>query len=179
LQCHTVKLDLETDTPLLSLFSVCSLSISVVRYPHATTSTPLHGTTILAVRRGKDVVVIGDGQVSMGGTVFKPNARKVRIIGNGKVICGFAGSTADCFALLDALEKKLEEYPGQLLRAGVELAKMWRTDKFLRHLEVTCAHDCCRIFKLGCHQPLCFQHSHFSLSLSMSCRCAALILRHY
>ena len=79
--------------------------------------------------------MIGDGQVSMGGTVFKPNARKVRIIGGGKVICGFAGSTADCFALLDALEKKLDEYPGQLLRAGVELAKMWRTDKFLRHLE--------------------------------------------
>lgn len=88
------------------------------------------------MRKGRDVVVIGDGQVSMGGTVFKPNARKVRIIGGGKVICGFAGSTADCFALLDALEKKLEEYPGQLLRAGVELAKMWRTDKFLRHLEV-------------------------------------------
>lgn len=81
------------------------------------------------------MVVIGDGQVSMGGTVFKPNARKVRIIGGGKVICGFAGSTADCFALLDALEKKLDEYPGQLLRAGVELAKMWRTDKYLRHLE--------------------------------------------
>lgn len=111
-----------------------------VRYPHATTNTPLHGTTILAVRKGRDVVVIGDGQVSMGGTVFKPNARKVRIIGGGKVICGFAGSTADCFALLDALEKKLEEYPGQLLRAGVELAKMWRTDKFLRHLEVRHSH---------------------------------------
>ena len=106
-----------------------------MRFPHATTNTKLHGTTILAVRKGRDVVVIGDGQVSMGGTVFKPNARKVRVIGGGKVICGFAGSTADCFALLDALEKKLDEYPGQLLRAGVELAKMWRTDKYLRHLE--------------------------------------------
>jgi len=102
---------------------------------HAASPTPLHGTTILAVRRGSDVVVIGDGQVSMGGTVFKPNARKVRVIGGGKVITGFAGSTADCFALLDALEKKLDEYPGQLLRACVELAKMWRTDKYLRHLD--------------------------------------------
>jgi len=83
------------------------------------------------------VVVIGDGQVTQGkSTVYKPNARKVRIIGNGKVICGFAGSTADCFALLEALEKKLEEFPGQLMRAAVELAKMWRTDKYLKQLEV-------------------------------------------
>jgi len=98
----------------------------------------LHGTTILAVRRGRSVVVIGDGQVTQGkSTVYKPNARKVRIIGNGKVICGFAGATADCFALLEALEKKLEEYPGQLMRAAVELAKMWRTDKYLKQLQAT------------------------------------------
>lgn len=95
----------------------------------------MHATTILTVRKGKDVVVIGDGQVSLGSTVVKPNARKVRVIGNGSVVCGFAGSTADCFALLDQLEKKVEEFPGQLLRAVVELVKMWRTDRMLRHLE--------------------------------------------
>lgn len=110
---------------------------SSARLAHAADAPKLHGTTILAVRKGTDVVLIGDGQVSMGGTVFKPNARKVRVIGNGKVIVGFAGSTADCFALLDVFEKKLEEYSGQLLRAAVELAKMWRTDKFLRHLNVS------------------------------------------
>ena len=95
----------------------------------------MHATTILSVRKGGDVVVIGDGQVTLGSTVVKPNARKVRVIGGGKVIAGFAGSTADCFALLEQLEKKLDEFPGQLLRASVELAKMWRTDKYLRHLE--------------------------------------------
>ena len=95
----------------------------------------MHATTILSVRKGGDVVVIGDGQVTLGATVVKPNARKVRVIGGGKVIAGFAGSTADCFALLEHLEKKLDEFPGQLLRASVELAKMWRTDKYLRHLE--------------------------------------------
>lgn len=81
------------------------------------------------------MVVIGDGQVSMGSTVLKHTARKVRVLQQGKVVAGFAGSTADCFALLENFEKKLEEYPGQLLRAAVELAKMWRTDKYLRHLE--------------------------------------------
>lgn len=94
-----------------------------------------HATTILCVRKGKDVVMIGDGQVSMGNTVVKPNARKVRRIGNGKVMAGFAGATADAFSLVERLEGKLEEYPGQLLRAGVETAKLWRTDKYLRHLE--------------------------------------------
>lgn len=84
-----------------------------------------HATTILSVRRGKEVVVIGDGQVSLGQTVIKDNARKVRVIGNNKVITGFAGSTSDCFALLDRLEKKLEQYPGELLRAAVEMAKEW------------------------------------------------------
>ena len=86
---------------------------------------------------GGDVVVIGDGQVTLGATVVKPNARKVRVIGGGKVIAGFAGSTADCFALLEHLEKKLDEFPSQLLRAGVELAKAWRMDRMLRHLEAT------------------------------------------
>lgn len=95
-----------------------------------------HGTTILSVRRGGKVVVVGDGQVSMGNTVMKPNARKVRRLGaDGQVIGGFAGATADAFTLFERLERKLEQYPGQLLRAAVELAKDWRTDKYLRNLE--------------------------------------------
>src|SRR5690606_10966685 len=94
-----------------------------------------HGTTILSVRKGGKVVVIGDGQVSMGNTVMKPNARKVRKLGDGSVIGGFAGATADAFTLFDRLEKKLEACSGQLLRAAVELAKDWRTDKYLRNLE--------------------------------------------
>ena len=94
-----------------------------------------HGTTILSVRRNGKVVVIGDGQVSQGQTVMKPNARKVRPLGDGKVIAGFAGATADAFTLFERLEAKLERHQGQLLRAAVELAKDWRTDKFLRNLE--------------------------------------------
>jgi len=95
-----------------------------------------HGTTILSVRRGGKVIVAGDGQVSMGQTVMKPNARKVRTLGpEGKVIGGFAGATADAFTLFERLEAKLERHQGQLLRASVELAKDWRTDKFLRNLE--------------------------------------------
>ncbi|WP_267381315.1 MULTISPECIES: ATP-dependent protease subunit HslV [unclassified Sphingomonas] len=94
-----------------------------------------HGTTILSVRRGGKVVVIGDGQVSMGQTVMKPNARKVRRLGDGSVIGGFAGATADAFTLFERLERKLEQHRGQLLRAAVELAKDWRTDKYLRNLE--------------------------------------------
>ena len=98
--------------------------------------TQWHGTTIIGVRRGNDIVVAGDGQVSMGNTVMKPNARKVRRIGEGgKVVAGFAGATADAFTLFERLEKKLEQYSGQLLRAAVELAKDWRTDKYLRNLE--------------------------------------------
>jgi ATP-dependent HslUV protease subunit HslV len=97
--------------------------------------TVWHGTTILSVRRGGKVVVIGDGQVSAGQTVMKPNARKVRPLGDGKVIAGFAGATADAFTLFERLEAKLERHQGQLLRAAVELAKDWRTDKFLRNLE--------------------------------------------
>ena len=94
-----------------------------------------HGTTIIGVRRGGMTVIAGDGQVSMGNTVMKPNARKVRRIGNGNVIAGFAGATADAFTLFERLEKKLEQYAGQLMRASVELAKDWRTDKYLRNLE--------------------------------------------
>ncbi len=95
-----------------------------------------HGTTIIGVSKGGKTVIAGDGQVSMGNTIMKPNARKVRRIGEGgKVIAGFAGATADAFTLFERLEKKLEQYNGQLLRASVELAKDWRTDKFLRNLE--------------------------------------------
>ena len=94
-----------------------------------------HGTTILSVRRGDQVVVAGDGQVSLGNTVVKGNARKVRRIGSGNVIAGFAGATADAFTLLERLESKLERFPIQLERACVELAKDWRTDRYLRRLE--------------------------------------------
>jgi len=96
----------------------------------------MHGTTILSVRRGGKVVVAGDGQVSLGNTVMKGNARKVRRLGaDGAVIAGFAGSTADAFTLAERLEAKLERFPGQLMRAAVELAKDWRTDRYLRRLE--------------------------------------------
>lgn len=95
-----------------------------------------HGTTILGVRKGGVTVIAGDGQVTMGNTIMKPNAKKVRRIGpDGKVIGGFAGATADAFTLFERLEKKLEQFNGQLLRAAVELAKDWRTDKYLRNLE--------------------------------------------
>jgi ATP-dependent HslUV protease, peptidase subunit HslV len=94
-----------------------------------------HGTTILTVRKGGRVVVAGDGQVSLGQTVIKSNARKVRPLGSGDVIGGFAGATADAFTLFERLEAKLEKYPGQLTRACVELAKDWRTDRYLRRLE--------------------------------------------
>jgi ATP-dependent HslUV protease subunit HslV len=94
-----------------------------------------HGTTILTVRKGGKVVIAGDGQVSIGQTVIKANARKVRSVGRGDVIGGFAGATADAFTLFERLEGKLEQYPGQLTRAAVELAKDWRTDRYLRRLE--------------------------------------------
>ena len=95
-----------------------------------------HGTTLLGVKKDGRTVIAGDGQVSMGNTVMKPNARKVRRIGkDGKVIAGFAGATADAFTLFERLEKKLETHHGQLMRAAVELAKDWRTDKYLRNLE--------------------------------------------
>ena len=94
-----------------------------------------HGTTILAIRKGGKVVLAGDGQVSMGDTVMKGTARKVRPLGKGDVIAGFAGATADAMTLFERLEAKLEQYPNQLMRAAVELAKDWRTDRFLRRLE--------------------------------------------
>jgi ATP-dependent HslUV protease subunit HslV len=94
-----------------------------------------HGTTILSVRKGGRVVIAGDGQVSLGQTVIKANARKVRPLASGEVIAGFAGATADAMTLFERLETKLEQYPRQLTRACVELAKDWRTDRFLRRLE--------------------------------------------
>ncbi|MBX6425906.1 MAG: ATP-dependent protease subunit HslV [Variibacter sp.] len=94
-----------------------------------------HGTTILTVRKGGSVVIGGDGQVSFGQTIVKANARKVRRLGKGDVIGGFAGATADAFTLFERLEAKLDQYPGQLMRAAVELAKDWRTDRYLRRLE--------------------------------------------
>ena len=94
-----------------------------------------HGTTILTVRKGDTVVVAGDGQVSLTNTVIKSNARKVRPLGGGDVIAGFAGATADAMTLFERLEAKLEQYPSQLTRACVELAKDWRTDRYLRRLE--------------------------------------------
>jgi len=93
------------------------------------------GTTIIGLRKGDDVVIAGDGQVSLGQTVIKASARKVRRLAGGRVIAGFAGATADAFTLLERLEGKLEQYPGQLTRACVEMAKDWRTDRYLRRLE--------------------------------------------
>ena len=98
-----------------------------------------HGTTIISVRKAGQVVIAGDGQVSLGNTVIKANAKKVRRIGKGGVIGGFAGATADAFALFERLEAKLETYPGNLARACVELAKDWRTDRYLRRLEAMMA----------------------------------------
>jgi ATP-dependent HslUV protease, peptidase subunit HslV len=94
-----------------------------------------HGTTILTVRKAGRVVIAGDGQVTLGATVIKANARKVRSVGKGGVIGGFAGATADAFTLFERLESKLEQHPAQLTRACVELAKDWRTDRYLRRLE--------------------------------------------
>jgi ATP-dependent HslUV protease subunit HslV len=104
------------------------------------TQPPLaHGTTILSVRKGSRVVVAGDGQVTLGNVVLKSNARKVRRLGDGGVIAGFAGATADALTLFERLEGKLEQYPAQLRRACVELAKDWRTDRYLRRLEAMMA----------------------------------------
>ena len=99
------------------------------------TNEKLHGTTILGVRRDKEVVVGGDGQVTLGNTVMKNNARKVRRLYKDNVIAGFAGATADAFTLFEKFEGKLEKYGGHLTRSAVELAKDWRTDKILRNLE--------------------------------------------
>jgi ATP-dependent HslUV protease subunit HslV len=107
--------------------------------PQAGGTPTWHGTTILAVRKDGKVVLAGDGQVSLGQTVIKSTARKVRRLGNGKILGGFAGSTADAFTLFERLEAKLEQYPDQLTRACVELAKDWRTDRYLRRLEAMMA----------------------------------------
>jgi ATP-dependent HslUV protease subunit HslV len=114
-------------------------SMSDPHSPHAGSSQTWHGTTILAVRKDGRVVLAGDGQVSLGQTVIKATARKVRRLGNGKILGGFAGSTADAFTLFERLEAKLEQYPDQLTRACVELAKDWRTDRYLRRLEAMMA----------------------------------------
>ncbi|MFI4973749.1 MAG: ATP-dependent protease subunit HslV [Caulobacterales bacterium] len=103
--------------------------------PAGTALPNWHGTTILAVRKGGSTVIAGDGQVSMGQTIVKGNARKVRRLAGGRVIAGFAGATADAFTLIERLESKLEQYPEQLARACVDLAKDWRTDRYLRRLE--------------------------------------------
>ena len=103
--------------------------------PTSNASQSWHATTILAVRKPNKLVLIGDGQVSIGQTVMKGNARKVRRIGDGGVVAGFAGATADAFTLFERLEQKLERFPGQLQRASVDLAKDWRTDRYLRRLE--------------------------------------------
>jgi len=98
-------------------------------------ASPWHATTILAVRKPDKVVLAGDGQVSMGPTVMKGNARTLRSLSGGRVVAGFAGATADAFTLFERLEEKLERFPGQLQRAAVELAKDWRTEKYLQKLE--------------------------------------------
>ena len=99
----------------------------------------MHGTTILAVRKNGAVIIAGDGQVTLGHQIVKHNARKVRRLADGRVIAGFAGATADAFTLFERLEAKLEKHPGQLTRACVELAKDWRTDRYLRKLEAMMA----------------------------------------
>jgi ATP-dependent HslUV protease subunit HslV len=103
--------------------------------PETTAFPSWHGTTIVTVRKGGIVAIGGDGQVSLQATIIKANAKKVRRLGKGDVIGGFAGATADAFTLFERLETKLEQYPGQLTRACVELAKDWRTDRYLRRLE--------------------------------------------
>lgn len=95
----------------------------------------IYGTTILSVRKGNDVVIVGDGQVTLGSSVMKATAKKIKELSKGKILTGFAGSTADAFALFERLEQKLERHPDNLTRACLELAKDWRTDKYLRHLE--------------------------------------------
>ncbi len=110
----------------------------------------MHGTTVLCVRKGGKTAMAGDGQVTLGNTVMKSNARKVRTVHDGKVLAGFAGSTADAFTLLERFEMKLKEYSGDLTRSAVELAKDWRTDRLLRRLEaMLLVADSSRIFLLS------------------------------
>ncbi len=102
---------------------------------HSSTNTVFHGTTILCLKKGDQVVIAADGQVSFGNTIMKSTARKLRTLSNKSIIAGFAGSTADAFTLFERLEARLDKHAGQLVRAAVELAKDWRTDKYLRRLE--------------------------------------------
>jgi ATP-dependent HslUV protease subunit HslV len=118
----------------LTPFSIRTSQTAMTRADAATTDT-WHGTTILSVRKDGRVVIAGDGQVSLGQTVIKAKARKVRPLAGGGVIAGFAGATADAMTLFERLEAKLEQHPGQLVRACVEMAKDWRTDRYLRRLE--------------------------------------------
>lgn len=117
------------------VFSEASTHMRAMNERTSSAMPAWHGTTIASVRKNGKVVVVGDGQVSMGQTVMKPNARKVRRLHDGSVIGGFAGATADAFTLFERLEAKLERFNGQLMRSAVELAKDWRTDKYLRNLE--------------------------------------------
>lgn len=98
-------------------------------------SSTIYGTTILSVRKNGRVAIGGDGQVSLGNSILKSNAKKIKRLGDHSIIAGFAGATADAFALFERLESKLEQYPNQLMRSCVEMAKDWRTDKYLRRLE--------------------------------------------
>ncbi len=111
-----------------------------IKFVNNSNSEIWHGTTILCVRKGETVVMAGDGKVSLGQTVIKANARKVRRLGKGgKIVAGFAGATADAFTLFERLEAKLEQHPGNLTRAAVEMARDWRTDRYLRRLEAMMA----------------------------------------
>jgi len=123
-------------TSIFREFPLRSIGANRVDY---SVNTAWHGTTILCLRKGGQVVVAGDGQVTMGQTVVKSNARKLRRLGGGSVLAGFAGTTADAITLFERLEGKLEQYAGQLSRACVELAKDWRTDRYLRRLEAMMA----------------------------------------
>lgn len=119
----------------LILRQAAGFAMSAAMNTSASNFPDWHGTTILAVRKNGRTVIAGDGQVSMGPTIVKGAARKVRTLANGKVLAGFAGATADALTLIERLEAKLEQYPDQLARACVELAKDWRTDRYLRRLE--------------------------------------------
>lgn len=123
----------------MSVLSACSCSSRRVEQVGATNLQAIHGTTILSVRKGTKVVIGGDGQVSMGNTVMKSNARKVRRLYKDQVIAGFAGGTADALTLFERFEGKLEKHQGNLVRAAVELAKDWRMDRSLRRLEALLA----------------------------------------
>ena len=128
-----------TTAPTIALKTSLQIKETLLISNTPAVSPSWHGTTILSVRKGNKVIIAGDGQVSLGPTVIKANARKVRRLGDGSVIVGFAGATADAFTLLERLEAKLEQHPGQLTRACVELAKDWRTDRYLRRLEAMMA----------------------------------------